>query len=801
MKWRASKAMWAAILAMTILRSVNAGWRAERLQTFILSCEERLPGELRGAIPKLVGSWSKLTQLHLAFQTLSGSIPHVIGSMTALTSFNVVYNMLHGPIPDAVGSLLRLASFEVEKNSLRGPIPHAVGSLLRLASFEVDENSLRGPIPHGIGFMAAIASFGVEQNILRGPIPDAAGLLFRLECFNAKKNSLRGPIPHVVGSMASLITFLVERNIFRGPIPHSVGSLLRLQTFNVGNNALRGPIPHVVGSLLRMSGLCVMSKNSLSGPIPHSVGSLLILSNFYVEKNSLCGPIPHAVGRMLRLRTVHVEHNSLCGPIPHAIGSMQKLETIHVGHNSLRGPIPEAVGSMVALINVHVGHNCLCGPIPDAVGSGASLKLFDSSDNQLSGSLPSGFFVQGGMRFIACISHNQLTGTLPALTDVKVLIASKNFFEGGLPTTFSSHLRVLDVSGALGRNGGLLGPLPPALCQASELKILTLAYQQMYGSIPSFTSTLSLLSLHNNRLKVLSDCDIVDDASTTTILLHNNFLSCNVPMFGDANTKTSIIAIGNRLGYPKGQFPAWVHKYEHDPLLWISGAEGMSLVRQISGAACLFMFVVASKLGSDKLLRAMSGWQIGPATHLWVVNASSHIHTCMAVNSALAAVFIVFLLSWDLYVCPQTLAILSACSRSSTLIRTLVLFFWCKLCFHSLVVEHFAMEGGQQKKKKRLTTKLLRKELLLWLLWCVLTAVLSALPILYQVAKTIPDALQAGKIWSLGMKAFIGVTQGLVGTVLIPYFASKMTRQKHVFATVSSLLMNCVIPAVVILDG
>ena len=86
------------------------------------------------------------------------------------------------------------------------------------------------------------------------------------------------------------------------------------------------------------------------------------------------------------------------------------------------------------------------------------------------------------------------------------------------------------------------------------------------------------------------------------------------------------------------------------------------------------------------------GWQIGPATHLWVVEASYNLNTCMAIDSVMAAVFIVLLFSSELwYVCPQTLAILSACSRSSALIRTLVFLCWCKLCFHALAVEHLTL--------------------------------------------------------------------------------------------------------------
>ena len=122
------------------------------------------------------------------------------------------------------------------------------------------------------------------------------------------------------------------------------------------------------------------------------------------------------------------------------------------------------------------------------------------------------------------------------------------------------------------------------------------------------------------------------------MLLHNNLISCYVPTCGNAAVKISITAIGNRLRYPKHGFPPWVLEHERDPLLWISGAEGMSLVQKISGAVGLFLFVVVAKLGSAKLMRAMSGWQSGPPTHLWVVKASSQVHTRVTKIARLLAV-------------------------------------------------------------------------------------------------------------------------------------------------------------------
>ena len=131
---------------------------------------------------------------------------------------------------------------------------------------------------------------------------------------------------------------------------------------------------------------------------------------------------------------------------------------------------------------------------------------------------------------------------------------------------------------------GLNGPLPSALRRASALGIVTLANQWLEGGIPSFASTLSRFALHKNRFSVLPDLHLKDNSATTAILLHNNLLSCHVPWCGNSSTGTSSVAIGNRLLYPKDAFPAWVSKYEHDRLLWVSSNEGMLLLLKISGA-------------------------------------------------------------------------------------------------------------------------------------------------------------------------------------------------------------------------
>ena len=344
---------------------------------------------------------------------------------------------------------------------------------------------------------------------------------------------------------------------------------------------------------------------------------------------------------------------------------------------------------------------------------------------------------------------------------------------------------------------GLDGPLPSALRHASHLKSVAIACQHMQGDIPSFTATLLLLALHKNRLKVLPDLQFEDNALKTAILLHDNLLSCHVPWCSNATASTSIIAIGNQLRHPKGEFPAWVSKYEHDPLFWDSGIEGRSLLLMISGAVGFFSLAIAWKLDKAQWLIAISMWPIGPAPHLRLVRAASHLVSCFVKESLLAVVLLMFLLHWDLYACPQTLAIASTCLRTSALFRSFVFLCGCQLSVHSLAVEHLTMGG--KTNKKQLTMRMLRKRLLSWLQWCILTIVFSAAAILHQVSRSIPGFLPAEKTWSLGLKACIGTIQGVIGNIIMPFLASKVTWEKHVFTRVSNLIMNFLIAAAVIM--
>ena len=711
-------------------------------------------------------------------------------AMSALRSANASWSAEHLQVLD-----LSLAQSQHEH--LSGTIPTAVVSGSKMWKLKLQQHVLHGSIPPAVGFMTAMRMFNVQHNSLRGPVPDAVGSMTAIFLLSLQQNRFGGRIPDAIGSMMAMRFFHLEQNVLRGPIPDAVGSMTKvLHEVYLNENSMHGLLPPAIGLMTTMQFFDV-AHNSLRGSIPPVVGSIVKLRSFRVSMNSLCGPIPDAVGSMIAVLVFDVSHNSLSGKIPCGMVSWAKLKSLALGDNGLSGPLPQALEYKTNMDWLYVERNTLSGTIPAAWTCPGLTPVFSAHGNQFAGSIPSGMMRSHNAKNLKVLIHgNRLTGTLPVLKGVVLLTASGNLLEGRLPGTISSQLAMLDLSGVPGRGGGMNGPLPQALCQASDLKVMTMANQQMDGGIPSFTSSLSILALFKNRLNILPEIHFENNVLKTAILLHDNLLSCSIPACDNVAARASLIAIGNRLRYPKGEFPAWVLKYEHDPLFWVSGTDGTCLMLKTSGVVGLFMLVVFWKLGSTQLLRVMSGWQIGPATHLWIVKAMAHVHACLVMAVLLAVVFFMFLLSWDLFACPQTLVLASACLRSSALIRTLVFVSWCKLSVHSPAVEHLTTKAENQSKG---TARIAMKQFLLWLLWCGLTVVLSTVTILYQVGKSVPGSLQTGKLLSLGLMVCVGGAQGFILINIVPYLASRMTLQKHVCTIVSSLLMSCVMPGMVII--
>ena len=708
---------------------------------------------------------------------LSGTIPNAVGSWSNVEGLTVSYTNLRGPIPDAVRSMIELKFFRVDFSSLSGCLPAVLASMLKMEVLAIIGNRQNGTIPIAFTGMTRLWSLHLGNNQLTGSLPDVAGSLATMRNMLLVKAELSGAVPDQFACMRRLGGLDLQRNKLSGSLPSSLACLGQARMLNLQSNALSGSIPSAVAHMTSVVWFH-LHWNRLSGSIPDSLAPLRGMQDICLQENRLSGSMPDSLAQMTGIHNTNLRENRLSGSLPSALACLRALEQLFVGENMLSGEIPEAIIFMEELGVFTVAANQLSGAIPVAVTSLSSLWGFVAHDNRLSGPMPNGLFLEALL-----IIGNRLTGTFPAFERERLLMVSDNLLEGTLSNIVSLTLRVLDVSGAAGSSGDFRGPLPSALCRASELKMIAAANHQMEGVIPLFASTLSLLALQRNRFKVFPDIPL---AHSVAVLLHSNHLSCGIPWCGNAAARQSIIAIGNHLQHPKGKFPAWVTKFEQDPLLWVSGTEGMSLVHRVNGACGFFVLAVVLKLGRNQLLSVISKWQIGPTTHLWVVKTSSRLVSCMVKDCLSAVVFLMSLLFWDLYTCPQTLATTSACLRSSVLIRTMVFLFWCRLCFHDLAVKRFKVDGGNQKKQQ--TMKMLRKRLIVVAaVVCVDNSSLNVRLFSTRWASPSPAFFHPERSCRRASNSSIGIFQGLVGKFVLPVLASKVTWEKHVFITVSKL--------------
>ena len=167
----------------------------------------------------------------------------------------------------------------------------------------------------------------------------------------------------------------------------------------------------------------------------------------------------------------------------------------------------------------------------------------------------------------------------------------------------------------------------------------------------------------------------------------------------------------------------------------------------------------------------MSGWRFGPASHLWLVEASSHLIHCMAKESLSR----VRLLDAPSVLGPLHLSgdhgtgkRLLTKQHSRPDLRVLVLvqsLLPCSGCA--------ASHDGRQESEKPVDMEDVEKEgVVLDSVVCIDSCPLRTLAILYQVSKSIPGFLSTDKIWSLGLQA-LHWSYSRIGEQLDPSFCGQ----------------------------
>ncbi len=264
------------------------------------------------------------------------------------------------------------------------------------------------------------------------------------------------------------------------------------------------------------------------------VQDLINLERLAVADNALSGTIPSWIGNFAPLKSLHLEQNSFSGEIPDTFADLNDtLEILWLKSNHLRGPLPSWFGSFGHLTILIAADNNFSGPIPPEIGNLAALQILTLSDNNLSGSIPPSI---GNLQQLKSLSlkHNNLEGTIPAelgnlsaekLTD---LLLSDNRLSGFIPASLG-NLKALKL--CFLSDNDLTGPIPSSIGEDTNLTHLSLAYNHLYGEIPTTLMQLKQLSQSGSGINLINNCNLYTDDPSLQDFIDNNASS----LFGGYN--------------------------------------------------------------------------------------------------------------------------------------------------------------------------------------------------------------------------------------------------------------------------
>jgi hypothetical protein len=374
-----------------------------------------------------------------------------------------------------VGNLTYLQNYNemaflfLNDNTFTGSLPFSYWRVLLV--YEASNNYFTGSFPSLYSNLSFLEEINIGNNFLTGSLITSTTLFgILLTGFNISYNLFTGAIP-VIGSNNKRILDYYTGNVSLSVINATDQVDVALQTFMVNNNFFSGPLPDVVCLFSQLS-LISFSNNQLTGPIPFNYSLLNVANQFTVGNNKLNGPIGSVLSvfnSSKLLNVLDLSGNEFTGTIPDDTNTdfyeanAVTLQVLNLGINCLSGTLPEALCQLSNLrtlildgltsspscvlflfptipgLNAFVHKNKFYGSIPSCLLEIPGLQTFHSSGNGIKGNLLPSLNVSDSLTDL-CLSHNELTGTIPLSIQEKLnwqtLDLSYNRLSGTLSTLF-----------------------------------------------------------------------------------------------------------------------------------------------------------------------------------------------------------------------------------------------------------------------------------------------------------------------------------------------------------------------------
>ncbi|XP_026444402.1 LRR receptor-like serine/threonine-protein kinase GSO1 [Papaver somniferum] len=499
-------------------------------------------------------------------------------------------------------NLSRLSSLTLSQNSyLYFDIPVQLLNLTSLSVLELSDCALQGSVP----YLPQLTKFDVSRNYnLRPDLTRMSRHKWpKLERLSISNTNASGSIPDSISNAPLLVDFDASFCGIQGSLPSSIYNLSQLQSLDLSENSITGYIHSSISNLtfLRMLDL---SYNNLQGSIPKSICEMFSLQELRLSNNTITGLIPSCLTNLKNLTVFRVDGNSIEGTVSLislmndlnlkvlGLGSNRltvvidrhshlyskfKLEFLNLQSCNLEGLFPTLFMCKLSnLMVLDLSHNHLTGVIP-ACFSKLNFYAFDLSNNKLHGRLPLPPQALYTYSSSFDVSYNKITGEISTdygkrLSSFNSINLAGNELSSSIPFSICSRDSEFNPTFINLSNNKFFGVIPTSIGYSWDLISLNLGKNNLTGNVPNELQqlkSLSYLQLNDNILDG-TPLNIISKLPGLAVLnLANNHFEGSIPSAFGSATGLSILSL--RSNKFNGSIPQEISHLEELQILDLSG--------------------------------------------------------------------------------------------------------------------------------------------------------------------------------------------------------------------------------------
>ncbi|KAL5737668.1 hypothetical protein ACOSP7_030429 [Xanthoceras sorbifolium] len=509
-------------------------------------------------IPSWVFGLSRLVFLDLSRNSFEGPIVDGVGNLTLLRHLDLSFNHFNSSIPNWLSNFNRLEYLSLSGNDLQGSISSALGNLTSIKTLGLSANRFEGRIPTSFGRLCNLRSISMSFLNLNSNISDVLDIFLgcvstRLELLVLSNSQLRGNLTDQLGRFKNLKYLYLYNNSICGPIPSCLGELSSLRRLDLSKNKLNGTLSEIhFSNLTRLVDFDVSDNSQIVveinsnwvppfqlqylnlrscqlGPhFPLWLHSQKLLADLDISSSGISDVIPDWFWNSLsQISWLNLSHNQIHQEIPKFTYAGQ-IDVLDLSLNEFFGPLPHIsfdVGEILDLSNnaltgsifqflcygmdeskttsiLSLENNSLSGEVPDCWMNWQNLQVLNLGNNEFTGNLPPSMGNLSDLQSLI-LRKNNFSGVIPFVslencTKLEVLDAAENQFAGNVLTWLAERFAGMKILKL--RSNNFQGLLPKELCRLSSLQILDLAYNNLFGNIPSCINNFTAMVTVNHSV-------------------------------------------------------------------------------------------------------------------------------------------------------------------------------------------------------------------------------------------------------------------------------------------------------------